>query len=235
MVQRVKVLVVSKFRITGEALRACLSHLEPKRYQVNISSCLNSHEIDFEPDIAILSCLDNCPAGADAIGAVLPRAKLIIISRAPSRALQAEWLKKGVAGIVDESEETFGVEKLGRALAAVQAGEVWAPRDLLSQIVQNGHAFPEPAEGTQLTPRQKEVLGLLHLGLSNADIGNRLCISEKTVKAHLTNIYRKLGVANRIQATVRTRDLLQEINPPESPASRAPLPCASHRLPIVEE
>ena len=53
-----------------------------------------------------------------------------------------------------------------------------------------------------LTRREREILGLLARGLTNAEIGNRLFISEKTVRNHLSSVYRKLGVRNRTQAIV---------------------------------
>ena len=58
---------------------------------------------------------------------------------------------------------------------------------------------PDPA-GTGLTPREREVLGLLGNGLSNAQIARTLYISEKTASVHVSNILRKLGVTSRVQA-----------------------------------
>ena len=64
---------------------------------------------------------------------------------------------------------------------------------------------PTPGE-TDLTPRERAILKLLGEGLANADIGRRLFISEKTVRNHLSQVYRKLGVHTRAQAIVRGRD-----------------------------
>jgi DNA-binding CsgD family transcriptional regulator len=57
------------------------------------------------------------------------------------------------------------------------------------------------ARPTPLTRRESEILALISQGLPNAEIARRLWISEQTVKFHLTNIYRKLGVSNRTQAS----------------------------------
>lgn len=57
-----------------------------------------------------------------------------------------------------------------------------------------------------LSPREREILALLSEGLGNADIGERLSISEKTVRNHISNVYDKLGVWNRAQAVVFARD-----------------------------
>jgi DNA-binding NarL/FixJ family response regulator len=60
------------------------------------------------------------------------------------------------------------------------------------------HAAVNP--GAQLTPRERDVLGLLAQGLSQREIGERLCISEKTVGTHIGHIFSKLGVRNRVEA-----------------------------------
>jgi DNA-binding NarL/FixJ family response regulator len=65
-----------------------------------------------------------------------------------------------------------------------------------------------PASGAfdALSPREREVLALLSEGLGNAQIGERLTISEKTVRNHISKLYDKLGVWNRAQAVVFARD-----------------------------
>jgi DNA-binding NarL/FixJ family response regulator len=54
----------------------------------------------------------------------------------------------------------------------------------------------------QLTPREAEVLGLVKSGLANKQIARRLGISERTVKAHLTSVFQRIGVADRTQAAL---------------------------------
>jgi DNA-binding NarL/FixJ family response regulator len=69
---------------------------------------------------------------------------------------------------------------------------------------------PEPAHdpaGVGLTPRKREVLGLLGNGLSNAQIARTLYISEKTASVHVSNILRKLGVTSRVQAATTAAKL----------------------------
>lgn len=62
------------------------------------------------------------------------------------------------------------------------------------------HRSPEP--GTRLTDREREVLGMVGEGLPNKTIARRLGITERTVKAHLTSVYQRLGVADRTQAAL---------------------------------
>ena len=61
-----------------------------------------------------------------------------------------------------------------------------------------------PAGEAPLTRQERRVLELLRAGMGNAEIGAQLFISEKTVRNHLSSVYRKLGVGNRAQAIVKT-------------------------------
>jgi DNA-binding NarL/FixJ family response regulator len=63
-------------------------------------------------------------------------------------------------------------------------------------------ARARPAERPQLTPREADVLRLVRLGLANKQIGRRLGISERTVKAHLTSAFQRIGVVDRTQAAL---------------------------------
>ena len=74
-----------------------------------------------------------------------------------------------------------------------------AARSLLSSRTEN-----RPAERTnvELTPREAEVLSLLRQGLANKQIARALGISQATVKAHLTSVFQRIGVTDRVQAAV---------------------------------
>jgi DNA-binding NarL/FixJ family response regulator len=89
------------------------------------------------------------------------------------------------------------------------------------------HAFTPPETPADvgsagLTPREHEILRLMATGASNAAIASKLWVTEQTVKFHLSNVYRKLSVANRTQAShyARTHGLLFE---PPAPAGPVPL------------
>ena len=62
-------------------------------------------------------------------------------------------------------------------------------------------APPSPADAVGLTDREVTILRALTRGLSNREIGQELWVTEQTVKFHLSNIYRKLGVSNRTEAS----------------------------------
>ena len=89
----------------------------------------------------------------------------------------------------------MGPDQLVRAVAVAAEGELVAPRDLLRYVL-NDHSRHLAA----LSPRQEEILGYVVEGLSNAEIGRRLYLSESTIKQHLRSAYKLLGVSNRTEA-----------------------------------
>lgn len=98
-------------------------------------------------------------------------------------------LQRGYRGYLGPEEP---VERLKLALEALRRGEIWASRELLTRTL-GSIAAP------QLTEREQEVLQLLASGLSNRNIAERLGISERTVKAHVSNLFDKHGVRNRTE------------------------------------
>ena len=94
-------------------------------------------------------------------------------------------------------------DEVVRGIRAAAEGEVpLAPR--VARVVLNTRRTATPAE--PLTTREQEILGLVGEGLANKQIARRLEISEKTVKAHLTSIFQRLGVAGRTEAALWARD-----------------------------
>ena len=97
-------------------------------------------------------------------------------------------------GLEVVAEAHAGSQVLPRAVRAVAAGEDFA-------VYGGVERFRRPNEDLGLSEREAALLCTLARGLSNQEIGKELWITEQTVKFHLTNVYRKLGVANRTQAT----------------------------------
>jgi DNA-binding NarL/FixJ family response regulator len=91
---------------------------------------------------------------------------------------------------------------LSKGVAAILEGELWYSREVLSQFLMEPKApAGAPPEGAEeLTLREKEILFKIAAGESNKEIANALFISLHTVKSHIYNIYRKIGVENRMRA-----------------------------------
>src|SRR5262249_18794425 len=97
----------------------------------------------------------------------------------------------------------FAVETLMHAVHAAAQDQVWMPPALQAQI-----AAELRTPGPVLTPREREIVRWVALGLRNAEVAQRLFISEQTVKTHLNNIFQKLAIRDRVELTLyafRTR------------------------------
>jgi DNA-binding NarL/FixJ family response regulator len=107
--------------------------------------------------------------------------------------LARDALQAGASGFVHAE---MMPDQLVRALAVAARGELVAPRELLRYVLSEDM----PANLGALSARQREILGYVVEGLSNAEIGRRLYLSESTIKQHLRAAYKALGVSNRTEA-----------------------------------
>ena len=107
--------------------------------------------------------------------------------------LARDALQAGASGFVHAQ---MTPEQLVRAVAVAARGELVAPRELLRYVLTRDQSGDLAA----LSVRQREILGYVVEGLSNAEIGRRLYLSESTIKQHLRAAYKLLGVSNRTEA-----------------------------------
>jgi len=115
---------------------------------------------------------------------------VLTASEIPADAVAA--LRSGARAVVFKR---FAVETLMDAIRTVASGDVWMPASLQTHMAMQLRA---PAAGV-LSPREEDVLRHVAIGLRNAEIAERLSISEETVKTHLNRIFRKLGVRDRVE------------------------------------
>lgn len=108
-------------------------------------------------------------------------------------------LQMGVRGIVKKSAP---VEKLLECLRAVAAGKIWMDDS------ESVTAFLQRKDGSRLTPREKEVVGLVCRGMKNRQIAENLRITPGTVKVHLMHIFEKTGLKDRLALAVHGRELV---------------------------
>jgi DNA-binding NarL/FixJ family response regulator len=101
-------------------------------------------------------------------------------------------MRAGARGVVFKR---FAIEMLLEAVHAVMEGNVWMPPALQARLA----GSMREADRQHLTPRELEVVRQVAMGLKNGDIARQLFISEETVKAHLSNVFGKLGVRDRVE------------------------------------
>ena len=149
-----------------------------------------------------------------------PATKVVVLTGNPHPSEAVELIKAGAKGYCASN---IGASLICKAARVVAGGEIWVGRKLLPVLfdefvrtAEKNAASADMASSystatsvfTGLSPREREITSLVASGQQNKFISNKLQISEKTVKAHLTTIFRKLGVEGRTQlalAVIGTR------------------------------
>ena len=146
-------------------------------------------------------------AGLAAIRAQFPAVAVVLVSANEDPQVVRRALDHGAAGYIPKSA---GLDEMRDAIRTVLACEEWLPPALRGAVAR-AQSAPGDAELAarlaSLTPAQFRVLTLVAQGLLNKQIADRLDVQERTVKAHLSAIFEKLGARNRTQAGVILRGL----------------------------
>jgi len=177
---------------------------------------------DTEPDFELIACSLPDIAGLPNIDLVLlgnrsgqnlfdlmatlkatrPTLRIIVTGAGMDDETVLKAIASGAKGYVDEAASPV---EFVQAIRIVNEGSVWAPRKVLSMFIERVTSAPGrtfPVGRVTFTDREKEVLEMLVAGRSNKEIGAALGIEERTVKAHVAKLMRKVGVQNRIALSV---------------------------------
>ncbi len=131
-----------------------------------------------------------------------PTTKVLILSGFDDEEFITEALQHGAKGYL---LKTLTPADLVKAIRATHAGELWVERKVVTQVLEGllqkvaDLQRPLPGNRKGLTDREQEVVRWAIQGMTNKEIAAQLGISEKTVKAHLSNIFSKLNVSRRLQ------------------------------------
>ncbi|MFC5076299.1 putative transcriptional regulatory protein NarL [Vibrio thalassae] len=157
-----------------------------------------------EPDLILLDLKmpgANGMSGLIHLRADYPDIPVVVISASEEPSIVSQAKTHRAFGFIPKSSD---MRELINALNQVLNGEPYFPAELLIDSAENNDLAEKLAT---LTPQQYKVLGMLSDGLLNKQIAYDLNVSEATIKAHMTAIFRKLGVKNRTQAVI----LLQQM------------------------
>jgi DNA-binding NarL/FixJ family response regulator len=166
-------------------------------------------EVNADLDAAFLDLMMPGLGGMTAIkifGEKYPALPVIVLSSSEDPDDVRRALAFGALGYVPKSA---GPQTILSALRLVLAGEIYVPPLVLLSATATAEIIPPRGGATaidELTARQKEVLMLLARGLQNKEIGEMLGLADKTVKTHVTAIFRTLRVINRTQAASLARE-----------------------------
>jgi DNA-binding NarL/FixJ family response regulator len=162
-----------------------------------------------QPDIILLDIKMNGESGLDFIPdltSASENSRILILTSESEEDLQKQAIYLGAVGLVSKEKSP---DILIKAVKRVHAGEVWLDRTMtasvLGEMARGGplkEADPEEARIGSLTGREREVIASVGEGLTNKQIAESLFISDVTVRHHLTSIYAKLDVANRLELII---------------------------------
>ncbi len=178
-----------------------------------IDSLQDALETGSRPDLVMLDL--NMP-GAHGFSGLLyirgqhPKVPVVIISAQEDESIIRKAMSYGASGFIPKST-SLAVMK--GAIQGIINGGNWVPEHIdMNKEVENNRSELEEKIAS-LTPQQFRVLGMISEGMLNKQIAWELNISEATIKAHVTAIFRKLGVRNRTQAVIAMKQLeLEEPN-----------------------
>jgi DNA-binding NarL/FixJ family response regulator len=209
--QKVKIVIVDDHAVVRAGLRLLIE--TDKRFGVcgeagNCPEALAVAEAA-QPDLILL---DINLEGENALLCIpkllrdAPAARVLVLTGHNEEGINAEALKSGAMGLVLKEK---AAEVLLKAIEKVSQGEVWFDRatmgSVLSEMSRGGGRAsedPEAVKVASLTDREREVVTLIGEGLKNKHIAGRLFISETTVRHHLTSIFDKLGVSDRLELVI---------------------------------
>lgn len=126
-----------------------------------------------------------------------PQTRALVLSSHRELPVMERCFQAGAAGYL--SKLTVTSAELVTAVEQVARGEWVVPADFMSPVQAAARTERAASPLDRLTLREREVLGLVASGADNLQISARLGITERTVKAHVSNLYRKLGVQNRVE------------------------------------
>ena len=157
-----------------------------------------------QPDLLLLDLSMPRMSGLEALRALGPGhepMRTILLAGTIDRPQLLTALHLGVRGLLLKDVTT---ELLFEAIVCVMAGRYWLGQTLVSDLVETVRPLIEPSSVARrpldaLTPREREVLGMVAAGCSNKEIARQCAISEQTIKHHLTRMFDKVGVSNRLE------------------------------------
>jgi two-component system nitrate/nitrite response regulator NarL len=199
----IRILIADNQRILRDGLRKLLE-AEPD-FVVAGEACDGHEALEharrLQPDMLLLDLVMPGVAYDEVLrslsASALPtRALLLTASIEPAQIVTA--LQLGARGVVMKDTAS---DLLMKAIRTVMDGQYWIGRESVSTLVElvRGQAAAKTDRRFGLTPRELEMVQSVTGGFTNKEVARRFSISEETVKHHLTKIYRKLGVSNRLE------------------------------------
>lgn len=206
----IRVALVDDDSIVRQALTAYLRPVDGFRI---VHSCANGAEaltaLGIEPvDVVIMDMRMPVMDGITATEVMrerFPDTKVLLLTSFDEDEAVRRALAAGASGFLLKDTSPQGLVDAVRSV--LQGTSVVSPGPIARLLKRQGRSREPMPAGTDLSPREREILGLLCAAYSNAEICAELTLSESTVKSHVSTIMTKLGVSSRLKAVVRAYEL----------------------------
>jgi NarL family two-component system response regulator LiaR len=200
----IRVLVVDDHAVVREGLRAFLELQDGIAVAGEAADGEEAIEaaVRLAPDVILMDLVMPRRDGVSAMRALrerAPAARVIVLTSYLDEDVLLPALRAGAAGYLLKNAPP---QEVARAVRVADAGEALLDPSVAARLVDALATGGGDDPLDRLTPREREVLGLMGQGLSNKRIARALGVSEKTVKSHVGHVLAKLGVADRTQAAV---------------------------------
>lgn len=216
-----QIIIADDHPLFRAALQQAVSQAVPEADTVEVDSIKALQAaVETNPDADLVLLDLNMPGAHGFSGLVFMRGQypglpVVVVSGSEGLQVMRRSIDYGASGFIPKSAP---LPTITEAIRDVLDGEVWLPTGVADKI-ERMHAdvtdFSDKV--ASLTPQQFRVLGMLAEGLLNKQIAYDLDVSEATVKAHITAVFRKLGVRNRTQAVIAIQQM--EIDPSDTSLS----------------
>ena len=187
-----------KLTVVGEAA----TFAEAERVAGEVRPDVILLDLNLEEDEQSLSGIELIPKFREAS----PDSKVIVVTGVRDFEAHRSAIGHGAKGLVLKKH---AIEQVARAIHQVYDGDVWFNRTLMWEVIEGmarakavKEADPEATKIASLTQRERQVVEKVGEGLKNKAIAARLFIAEVTVRHHLTEIYSKLGVSDRLELVI---------------------------------
>lgn len=212
----ITLLIADDHPLYRDALRGALSLTLPDLVLREAGDLNTTVDILEKEDIDLLLLDLHMPGSNDLFGLLhirklYPELPVAVVSGTEDAAIISKIVGVGALGFIPKTASSGDI---ANAVESILDGDIWLPESVSEKIENVDDEFSQLADRiASLTPSQYKVLCYMRDGLLNKQIGYNLDIAEATVKAHVTAIFKKLGINNRTQAVLIASQL--ELEPPK--------------------
>jgi NarL family two-component system response regulator LiaR len=201
--QKIRTMIIDNHHIVRTALSLMLNMESDIKVVGEVGDAKNlfASVEELQPDVLVMDIAmpnHNPVATVQTLVNLYPQMHVIVFSGSCRREEVVELLKVGVDGYVMKDDY---MDSLPEAIRAVMQGHEWVS-SRVTEVLIRSFRNNQVSQSTSMTDREAEVLRWLALGYTNQEIAEKLTITEKTVKNHITSILRTLNVRTRVEAAL---------------------------------